>query len=119
MEPSPVDHWIWVTLPVAVTLTAPAVAVALFGPQVVGVTVSHNQTGSPTMLPFPPTLGAIPVCGPTSTIVFTACWARAATLTAPPYPGGGLGNQRAEVPGIPLPVISGLMLEYTAPCPGW
>src|SRR5450830_866008 len=93
---------IWLARAVAITDRPGIVAVAVFGPHVVGVTSVHSHTGTPTR-PVLFGVTVIPIAGPASCISPTAHAARSPGVVAvAPYPSGGPGNhdQPVFVPGM-------------------
>ena len=68
--PSPIDHTIFDTFAVAVTVTPPAVADAVFGPYVVALWLTHIHIGTPAVY-FPAARG-LATSGPSSVMESTA-----------------------------------------------
>ncbi|WP_405624839.1 hypothetical protein [Streptomyces sp. NBC_00016] len=80
--PSPITHTIFETFAVAVTVTPPADALAVFGPYVVALWLTHIHIhiGIPTG--YLPAGRGLAMAGPVSFMESTARWARTAGSTA-------------------------------------
>ncbi|WP_308378369.1 hypothetical protein [Streptomyces sp. ISL-87] len=93
------------TLAVAVTVTPPADADAVFGPHVVGLWPTQSHIGTPTV--YRPSALGLTIAGPASNMLSTARWARTAGSTAG---AGTFCDQNAA------PWMSGVTAPFW---PGW